>query len=409
MRLYTVVAVAFAVVLLAPATAFAAADLAITFSDTPDPLPEEGQVDYNLTVTNNGPDPATGVQVAVPEPPASIFSFVSGSLSQGSISFDGTTVLYTFGTIANGNTVTGTSRWSGDHPGTGGSTPTLTATSADPNASNNSASVSTTVVGLTAGDAGFGDQGLGTIGPAKPILVTNGSNQSVSLPASLPVSGQPDDFLGMRGCGGLTLAAGASCTLTARFAPSVLGDRAALVTLAPTAGPVDPFGLNLTGRGVAPPPGPPGPPGPGRPAGVQADRRARVREAARPCGQARDLRVRVDAARPRQARCAEAIEARRFGHRPRPDRVQQDPLERQGGAQGGEGREIHAAADRRKRRPDGEGDREGHAHEALGAVLDPTLQAQVASRQPSGLVAHVPADHACRVRCGFDGGRRTVR
>ena len=93
MRLYTVVAVAFAVVLLHPATAFAAADVAITFSDTPDPLPEEGQVDYNLTVTNNGPDAATGVQVAVPKPPSSIFSFVSGFLSQGSISFDGTTVL----------------------------------------------------------------------------------------------------------------------------------------------------------------------------------------------------------------------------------------------------------------------------------------------------------------------------
>ena len=253
MRLYTVVAVTFAVVLLAPATAFAAADLAITFGDTPDPLPEEGQVDYNVTVTNNGPDTATGVQVTVPKPPASIFSFVSGSTSQGSIGANHTAVLYDFGTIANGATATGTSRWSGDHPGTGGSTASLTATSADPDPSNNSASVSTTVVGLTAGDASFGDQGLGTIGPAKPILVTNGSNQSVTLPASLPVSGEPDDFLGMRGCGGLTLAAGASCTLTARFAPSLLGDRTAVVTVAPTAGPVDPFGLNLSGRGVAPP------------------------------------------------------------------------------------------------------------------------------------------------------------
>ena len=268
MRLHTVVAVTFAVVLLAPATAFAAADVAITFGDTPDPLPEEAQVDYNLTVTNNGPDPATGVQVTVPAPPSTLFSFVSASLSQGSVSLGaGNTVLYTMGTIASGNSATGTSRWSGDHPGTGGSTASLTATSADPDTSNNSASVSTTVVGLTAGDASFGDQALGTIGPAKPILVTNGSSQSVTLPASLPVSGEPDDFLGMRGCGGLTLAAGASCTLTARFAPSLLGDRTAVVTVDPTAGPVDPFGLNLSGRGVAPPliggpTGPPGPPGP---------------------------------------------------------------------------------------------------------------------------------------------------
>ena len=66
----------------------------------------------------------------------------------------------------------------------------------------------------------------------------------------------------MRGCGDSTLAAGASCTFTARFAPSVLGDRAALVTVDPTTGPVDPFALNLTGRGVAAPAGPPGPPGP---------------------------------------------------------------------------------------------------------------------------------------------------
>ena len=183
MRLHAVVAVAFAVVLLAPASAVAAADVAITFSDTPDPLPEEGNVVYNVTVTNNGPDAATGVQVTVPAPPSSIFSFTSASVSQGSVALGaGNTVIYNFGTIANGATATGDSLWRGDHPGTGGSTASLTATSADPNTSNNSASVSTTVVGLTAGDASFGDQALGTIGPAKPILVTNRSSQSVTLP-----------------------------------------------------------------------------------------------------------------------------------------------------------------------------------------------------------------------------------
>ncbi len=255
MRLHIVVAVALAVVLLAPASAVAAsANVAVTFSDTPDPLPEEGNVTYIVTVTNNGPDPATGVQVTVPAPPSSIFSFTSASISQGSVSLlAGNTVLYNMGTIASGATATGDSLWSGGHPGTGGSTASLTATSADPDTSNNSASVSTTVVGLTAGDASFGDQALGTIGPAKPILVTNGSSQSVAFPASLPVSGEIDDFLGMRGCGGSTLAGGASCTLSARFAPSLLGDRTALVTVDPTAGAVDPFVLNLTGRGVAPP------------------------------------------------------------------------------------------------------------------------------------------------------------
>jgi hypothetical protein len=170
--------------------------------------------------------------------------------------------MYNVGTIANGATATGDSLWRGDHPGTGGTTASLTATSADPDTSNNSAGVSTTVVGLTAGDASFGDQALGTIGPAKAILVTNGSSQSITLPASLPVGGEADDFLGMHGCGGFTLAAGASCTLTARFAPSALGHRTAQVTVDPAAGPVDPFVMSLTGRGVAPPPGPPGPPGP---------------------------------------------------------------------------------------------------------------------------------------------------
>ena len=284
MRLCTVVAVAFAVVPLAPATAFAAADLAITLSDTPDPLPEEGNVVYNLTVTNNGPDAATGVQVAVPAPPSSIFSFTSASASQGSVGLGGmNTVTYNFGTISNGATATGDSLWRGDHPGTGGSTASVTATSADPNTANNSSSVSTTVVGLTAGDASFGDQGLGTIGPAKPILVTNGSNRPSASRRACLSDGQPDDFLGMRGCGGLTLAAGASCTLSARFAPSVLGDRTALVTMDPAAGPVDPFVLNLTGRGVAAPFGPPGPPGPPGPAAfklivvpVSANLRARA-------------------------------------------------------------------------------------------------------------------------------------
>jgi uncharacterized repeat protein (TIGR01451 family) len=69
MRLHAVVAVAFA----------------------PDPLPEEGNVTYAVTVTNNGPDTATGVQVVVPSPPSSIFGFTSASASQGSVSLGAAT------------------------------------------------------------------------------------------------------------------------------------------------------------------------------------------------------------------------------------------------------------------------------------------------------------------------------
>ena len=66
-----------------------AADLAITKSDSPDPVTVSQPLTYTLTVINHGPSAATGVTVTDPLP--STVTFVSASATQGSCS--GTTTV----------------------------------------------------------------------------------------------------------------------------------------------------------------------------------------------------------------------------------------------------------------------------------------------------------------------------
>ncbi|MFA9204521.1 MAG: DUF11 domain-containing protein, partial [Flavobacteriales bacterium] len=38
-------------------------DIVVNLNDSPDPVPAGGQLTYTLSVANNGPDDATGVQI----------------------------------------------------------------------------------------------------------------------------------------------------------------------------------------------------------------------------------------------------------------------------------------------------------------------------------------------------------
>ena len=75
------------------------ADLALSLADTPDPLTVNGQLTYTITVRNNGPGTATGVEVVDPLPPEA--TVLSASSSQGLC--NGTeTVVCNLGTLAAG-------------------------------------------------------------------------------------------------------------------------------------------------------------------------------------------------------------------------------------------------------------------------------------------------------------------
>ncbi len=79
------------------------AGLSLTKGDSPDPVTYGNNVTYTLTVTNNGPDPATNVTLTDTLP--TNVMFVSATPSQGSCSGT-TTVTCTLGTINNGANAT---------------------------------------------------------------------------------------------------------------------------------------------------------------------------------------------------------------------------------------------------------------------------------------------------------------
>ena len=125
------------------------ADVAITKTDTPDPVQVNQNITYQITVVNNGPQAATNVRVTDPIP-ASV-SFVSATSSQGSCG--GTApVICNLGNLANGGTATVTIVVRATAEGVVTNTASVTANETDSNPNNNS-STATTQVGTCAGRA----------------------------------------------------------------------------------------------------------------------------------------------------------------------------------------------------------------------------------------------------------------
>jgi uncharacterized repeat protein (TIGR01451 family) len=94
-----------AAALVVPASAQAAtADLAITKTDSPDPVTLGGVLTYTITATNLGPETASAVTVSDKISPHS--TFVSASASQGSCEVAGINVTCELGTLNAGTSAT---------------------------------------------------------------------------------------------------------------------------------------------------------------------------------------------------------------------------------------------------------------------------------------------------------------
>jgi RHS repeat-associated protein/uncharacterized repeat protein (TIGR01451 family) len=124
------------------ATCTPSADLSVTKTGTPSPVPTGGSLAYTITATNNGPDPATGVIVTDTLPAA--VTFVSAS---SGCAVSGATVTCSIGTLTSGQQAVRTIAVIA--PSSAGSV-TNSANVAgnetpDPNPSNNSATVTTAV------------------------------------------------------------------------------------------------------------------------------------------------------------------------------------------------------------------------------------------------------------------------
>ena len=132
------------------------ADIALTKTDSPDPVLSGQQLTYNLTVQNNGPASAPSVSLSDSLPGG--ITFVSATASQGSCVRIGSTVTCALGTIANGSSATVEIKVNAGAPGTITNEAAAVSTATDPSSANNSASATTTVkpvadLGLTKSDS----------------------------------------------------------------------------------------------------------------------------------------------------------------------------------------------------------------------------------------------------------------
>ncbi|HUP69523.1 MAG TPA: right-handed parallel beta-helix repeat-containing protein [Acidimicrobiales bacterium] len=119
------------------------ADLSVTKTATPDPVTLGEDVTYTVTVSNAGPDAASGVIVTDALP--SGMTYRSATPSQGSCSQSGGTVTCSLGVLAKNASATVTIVVEADSVGTKSNTASATSATADPNAANNSGSATTTV------------------------------------------------------------------------------------------------------------------------------------------------------------------------------------------------------------------------------------------------------------------------
>ena len=124
------------------------ADLSITKTDLPDPVIQVGdQITYTITVTNNGPDGATGVKVTDTLPNGVTFlpAFSDPRCSETAPG----TVECTIGNLSNSSTDSVIIVVSTSTAGMIGNTATVTRNETDPNAANNSATATTNVGDIT--------------------------------------------------------------------------------------------------------------------------------------------------------------------------------------------------------------------------------------------------------------------
>ena len=132
----------------------AAADMAVAMTASPSPVPVLGSVTYQITVTNNGPSPATGVVLTDTLPAGTVFASIVDSFDNlAPCSVSNGTLTCNFDSLAVGSSITDSlilvplAVPSGE--GTFDNTVSVAANETDPNLSNNSATQTVQVTGTT--------------------------------------------------------------------------------------------------------------------------------------------------------------------------------------------------------------------------------------------------------------------
>ena len=218
-------------------TVLAAADLSLTKSDAPDPVPVGGQVIYTLAVHNSGPQAATGVSLTDALPAG--VTFDSATPTQGSCSEADGTVTCALGTVANEESASVEIKVTPTNAGTITNEASVTSDVADPDPADNSASAGTTVDPV----ADLSLTNFDTPDPVPPgelltytLEVENGGPQDatgvqlvddlptdVAFESAVPSQGSCSESVGTVECALGTLGAGQSATVEIRVRPQATG------------------------------------------------------------------------------------------------------------------------------------------------------------------------------------------
>jgi Abnormal spindle-like microcephaly-assoc'd, ASPM-SPD-2-Hydin len=115
------------------------------------------------------------------------------------------------------------------------------------------ASAPTPAVSLSSSTIALGSVQVGMSSAAQSVTLTNTGTAALTI-SSITLGGtNASDFARTGTCAAGSVAAGASCTLTATFKPTVVGARTASISVASNA-PNSPHAVNLSGTGTAAPP-----------------------------------------------------------------------------------------------------------------------------------------------------------
>ncbi len=206
------------------------ADLNLSIFDSPDPAATSGALNYTVSVTNFGPDDATGVTLTDTLPGAA--AFVSATPSQGSCGApSGGVVTCNLGSIALNDTVTvDIAVTAPASPGMITNSASVTGAQTDPNSANNSASEDTLVrspadLGVSISDSPdpvtTGSNLTYTItvtnggpGAAPAVMLTDTLHRRVTFVSATPTQGTCTPSTESVSCDLGTIANGASATIT---------------------------------------------------------------------------------------------------------------------------------------------------------------------------------------------------